>query len=201
MTRTWREDSGPVVDAPGETWRVVNGALEKGLRSLAGGSSLPKLLAEHRGVRNAGNLPRVEVEAILAWADASQQRTGRWPKLKSGPIPEAPGETWMRIGTALIEGLRGLSGGSSLAQLLAERRGVRNHLRLPRRTVEQVVAWAEAHRRRTGRWPTTKAGPVEGAKGETWSGVATALERGLRGLPGGLSLPKLRVRTEQPATT
>jgi hypothetical protein len=201
-TGSWpREDSGPVVDAPGETWRVVNGALERGLRGLAGGSSLPKLLAEQRGVRNAGNLPRLEVEAILAWADAYQQRTGRWPKVKSGPIPEAPGETWMRVGTALIEGLRGLPGGSSLAQLLAERRGVRNHRRLPRLSVEQVVAWAEAHRRRTGRWPTAKAGPVEGAKGETWSGVATALEKGLRGLPGGLSLPRLRARIEQPATT
>src|SRR5262249_33877951 len=100
-----------------------------------------------------------------------------------------------------IEGLRGLPGCSSLARLLCERRGVRNHLRLPRLTVEQVVAWAEAHRRRTGRWPTAKAGPVEGARGETWRGVATALEKGLRGLPGGLSLPGLRARGEQPAKT
>src|SRR5262249_6645494 len=41
---------------------------------------------------------------------------------------------------------QGLTGGSSLAQLLAERRGVRNHLRLPRLTVEQIAAWAKAIR-------------------------------------------------------
>ena len=98
----------------------------------------------------------------------------------------------MRVNTALIEGLRGLPGASSLPQLLAEHRGVRNHLRLPRLTVEQVAGWAEAHHARSGRWPTATSGPVEGAPGETWKAVATALEQGLRGLPGGSCLARLR---------
>jgi hypothetical protein len=192
-TGRWpREDSGPVTAAPGETWCGVDGALEKGVRGLPGGSSLPRLLAGHRGVRNPGNLPHLDGEAILGWADACHTRTGRWPKARSGPIPEAPGETWMRVNTALREGLRGLPGGSSLAQLLAERRGVRNHLGLPRLSVAQVVGWAEAHRRRTGRWPTATSGRVEEAPAETWKAVALALQQGLRGLPRGSSLARLR---------
>jgi hypothetical protein len=198
-TGSWpREDSGPILGAPVETWGAVDGALEKGLRALAGRSSLPKVLAEYRGVRNPGNLPHLNLEAILVWADAFHARTGRWPKAKSGPIPEAPGETWMRVSTALLEGLRGLPGGSSLSQLLAERRGVRNHLRLPRLTFEQIAEWAEAHRLRTGRWPTADSGRVTDAPAETWKAVATALQQGLRGLPSGSSLARLRSLVPRP---
>jgi hypothetical protein len=134
----------------------------------------------------------LSVDDILAWADAFHKRNGRCPKVKAGPIPEAPGETWMRVGTALAEALRGLSSRFTLPQLLSERRGVRNHLRLPHLNVKQIVKWARAHKRRTGRWPTPESGPVHGAEGETWKAVAMALLQGLRGLPGGSSLPRLR---------
>jgi hypothetical protein len=62
----------------------------------------------------------------------------------------------------------------------------------PRLTLRQVRAWAEAHHGRTGRWPTRDTGPVAGARGETWDGIARALRRGWRGLPVGLSLAWLR---------
>ena len=48
------------------------------------------------------------------------------------------------VDAALREGFRGLPGGSSLTQLLAERRGS-EHERLPPRTEEQIMAWADAH--------------------------------------------------------
>src|SRR5262249_6415681 len=147
---------------------------------------------ERRGVRNRMNPPRLDVETILAWADAYHARTGRWPKAKSGPIPEAPGETWMRVSTATVEGLRGLGRGPTLAQLLAERRGAGNHLGQPRLTVGQVMAWAADHERRTGKCPTSRSGPVEGASGEDWGRIDNALLNGLRGLPPGLSLARLR---------
>src|SRR5262249_18787618 len=52
-TGCWpRHDSGPIVGAPGETWNGVDTALARGLRNLPGNSSLAKLLAKHRGVRN-----------------------------------------------------------------------------------------------------------------------------------------------------
>ena len=42
---------------------------------------------------------------------------------RSGPISEAPGETWGAVDAALQKGSRGLPGGSSLALLLADKRG------------------------------------------------------------------------------
>ncbi|HEV3079306.1 MAG TPA: hypothetical protein VGY66_05980 [Gemmataceae bacterium] len=50
------------------------------------------------------------------------QRTGRWPSAKSGPILEAPAENWSKVDAALRDGLRGLPGGSTLAQLLTRER-------------------------------------------------------------------------------
>ena len=54
------------------------------------------------------------------------QKTGEWPNQKSGDVLGAPGEKWRNINNALLMDLRSLPGGSSLAQLLAEKRGVRN---------------------------------------------------------------------------
>src|SRR6516225_9672458 len=103
------------------------------------------------------------VPRVLTWADAYHARTGRWPHTESGPIPEALGETWRRVDNALRMGLRGLPGGSSLARLLAERRQVRNRGQLPPLRRKEVLAWADAHHRRTGTWPTGESGPIPDA--------------------------------------
>ncbi len=194
-TGCWPDrNSGPIPEAPGETWLAVQVALQQGHRGLPGGSSLAGLLAEERGVRNQATVPPLSPERILAWADAHHRRTGRWPRSTSGPVTDAPGETWLAIQTALQKGQRGLPGGSSLARLLAEHRGVRNHKQLPRLKVAQIVSWAKAHRRRTGKRPSRYSGPIEGSGGETWAAVDTALQKGQRGLPGNSSLPRLLSR-------
>jgi hypothetical protein len=64
----------------------------------------------------------------------------------------------------------------------------------PPLTVEQILAWADAHHARTGRWPTAASGPVEGAPGEVWAYINTSLARGHRGLPWGSSLSRLLAR-------
>ncbi len=193
--------SGPVDDAPGETWNGVSVALYQGRRGLPGGSSLARLLAEWRGVPNRGERPRLRIEAILAWADAHFQRSGAWPKAASGPIADAPGETWTGVDMALRVGVRGLPGGTSLAQLLAAERGVRHQRQQPPFTPEAILAWADAHYRRTGRWPTLQSGPIPEAPGETWAAVAAALRQGHRGLPGGGSLPQLLRQRRLPAAS
>jgi hypothetical protein len=191
-TGRWpRLDSGAISDAPGETWAAIHAALSKGSRGLPGGSSLARLLARERGVRNPKGLPPLTEEQILAWADAHRARTEKWPHTGSGPVPDAPGETWPNLEAALREGHRGLPGGTTLARLLTARRGVRNHMGAPPLTEAQILAWAEAHRARTGRWPTSKAGPVQEAPGETWSALNAALQIGSRGLPGGTTLSRL----------
>jgi hypothetical protein len=64
----------------------------------------------------------------------------------------------------------------------------------PQLTVEQVLAWADAHKAQTGRWPTADSGPVAFAPGETWHAIDGALAPGHRGLPGGDSLARLLAR-------
>jgi hypothetical protein len=93
-------------------------ALRRGTRGLPGGSSLPQLLAKARGVRNTSGLPRLSEGQILAWARAHQRLTGEWPRYNSGPIESSGGGTWGGINMALVKGMRGLKGGSSLAKLL-----------------------------------------------------------------------------------
>ena len=68
-------------------------ALRLGLRGLAPGSSLARLLGERRGVRNRKRLPPLTEEQVLAWADAHHEGTGRWPNRDDGPIPDTNGET------------------------------------------------------------------------------------------------------------
>jgi hypothetical protein len=191
-TGKWpKADDGPIPEAPGETWMAVEAALIYGYRGLPGGDSLPRLLQARRGVRNRMATPRLEQWEILLWADAHFARTGRWPSAMSGPISEAPGETWRAVDEALRKGIRGLPGGDTLAQLLSRRRGTRNICDLPALTRRQIAAWAKAHHARTGHWPGQRSGAIADAPGETWSGVDTALRHGSRGLPGGSSLARL----------
>ncbi len=184
--------SGPISEAPGETWRAVDKALIRGRRGFPGGSSLARLLAERRGVRNHMGLPDLTVEEVLGWADRHRRRTGQWPTVKSGPIPGARyGETWATVATALIDGTRGLAGYGSLARLLARERGVANRKARPPLSEARIARWARAHRNRTGRWPGHLDGEIAGSEGNTWSAVESALKNGGRGLPGGDSLYRL----------
>jgi hypothetical protein len=166
---------------------------------LPGGTTLALLLAERRGVRHEGQLPPYYVPQILDWADAHFRRTGRWPKSGSGPIDEAPGETWLAVDTALKRGVRGLAGGSSLPRLLAQHRGVRNDKAMPHLNLAQILAWADLHYQRTGAWPRKTSGVIPGTHGTTWIGVDLALRRGHRGLPGGSSLSRL-LRERRPGS-
>ena len=190
-------ESGGVPDAPGETWKAVDLALRHGRRGLSGGSSLAKLLATRRGVRNNRGLPPLSEAQILAWADAHRQHTGEWPNVHSGRVIDATDETWFNLDKALRVGVRGLKGDSSLSKLLTEQRGVRSPTRPPKLTLKQVREWAEAHHRRTGKWPSQYSGAIADAPGETWKSVDTALRLGLRGLPGGSSLARLRGRVRK----
>jgi hypothetical protein len=128
---------------------------------------------------------------ILAWADAHRRRTGRWPDRTAGAVAEAPGENWAAVDDALKQGYRGLPGGSSLAQLLAKHRNRRNVRAMPKLTIPQILAWADAYYGRQGCWPTKASGPVAEAPAENWGTINAALRIGRRGLPGRLSLSKL----------
>jgi hypothetical protein len=133
----------------------------------------------------------LSISQILAWADAHRAATGKWPTLHTGTVLAAPQENWHAIDVALRIGGRRLPRGGSLARLLSVYRGRRNRQALPRLTLEEIVAWADEHHRRTGKRPARSSGPVSAADGETWFGVDEALQKGRRGLPGGSSLSEV----------
>jgi hypothetical protein len=140
-------------------------------------------------------LPRLTVKQVLTWADAFHDQTGEWPTYQGSAqhIPGALGERWHNLDRALRQGRRGFPGGSSLAQLLAEHRGVRNHMCLSRLTIKQILAWADAFHEQTGEWPSKTPSPqtIEGTLDERWASLDSALRKGQRGLPGGSSLARL----------
>jgi len=182
-TGDWPNQKSDQEAGTDETWAGINHALTLGYRGLPSGSSLAKSLAQHRSVRNIQDLPPLTINQILVWLDAHQKRTGGWPNKESGQV-KGTDETWAGISAALRKGGRGLPSGTSLANLLAENRGVRNLRDLEDLTIVKVLAWADAHQKRTGEWPNRESGRVAGT-GETWAGINTALNRGSRGLVGG----------------
>ena len=197
QTGKWpNRTSGDVLGAPGEKWGAIDLALIQGHRGLPGGSSLARLLAKKRSVRNMGALASLTIAQILQWADAHHQNTGQWPNRKSGEVLGAPGEKWGAIDGAFNQGVRGLPGGSSLAKLLAEKRGVRNIQALPDLTIAQILQWTDAHHLKNGQWPNRNSGDVLDAPGEKWGNIENALYQGQRGLPGGSSLARLLANRE-----
>ncbi|HEV3003742.1 MAG TPA: hypothetical protein VGX78_04745 [Pirellulales bacterium] len=194
-TGRWpRSSSGAIHEAPAENWRHVDAALRRGLRGLNRSGSLRKFLHKHRDVPLHAPYKLLTVARILAWADAHYRRTGEWPRGSSGAIQEAPAEDWRLVDSALHGGFRGLHRSGSLRKFLHQQRGA--PLRRPYKplTVARILAWADAHFRRTGEWPERASGAVCGAPGETWQKLDVALRGGGRGLRGRRSLEKLLAR-------
>jgi len=198
FTRTGRWPtylSGIVTDAPDEDWSAIDGCLEYGGYGLPGGSSLAYLLARHRGLPGGMERPRLSIDLILVWADRHHIRTGEYPNSRSGCVTGVRDESWGKINRALLEGNRGLPGGSSLEQLLSKHRGkVMWRRRAPRLAINQILAWVDEHRARTGFWPTMKAPMAMGQPGETWDKIDAALRVGRRGMQGGSSLAQLMAK-------
>ena len=182
--------SGLVHGVQGETWAAIDIALKRGRRGFPGGSSLSRLVAEHCGIGPYLLKPPLTIAQILNWADAHHRSTGKWPTQQSRAVHDVPGESWSAINASLRCGWRGLPGGSSLPELLAEHRGVPAY-EAPPLTIEQILAWADAHHEHTGRWPDSSCRTVSIAPGLTWGAINGALQRGHRGFPGGSSLVKL----------
>lgn len=122
--------SGPVTESPQETWCAIDKALRAGRRGLPGGTSLSKILNQHRGAHGGGSrLPRkipesdrLSIHQISAWGRDHKAKTGCFPNRDSGPISGTDGLTRFIVDCALKRGSRGLPGGSSLAQMFGDRR-------------------------------------------------------------------------------
>jgi hypothetical protein len=197
--RTGRWPSGwshaELPEAPGENWNAINACLGQGNRGLPGRDSLAKVLLRHRGVRRIIYVKRLTLSQVLTWADEYLAKTGRWPTLDSGPVEGVEGVTWCAIDQAFLNGGRGLGPkGTSLAKILEKHRGMRHMGHLPKVTPRQILRWADAHRRRTGKRPLSDYTEVPEAPGEVWRNIDAALRSGTRGLPGGDTLLQFLLR-------
>lgn len=161
-------DSGPVAGVPGQTWQDLDRALRRGSPGLPGGSSLPQLLNELLGKRERSCSTELSLAQILHWADRHHQQTGAWPQRSSGPVIDAPGETWHSVDAALCVGGRGLGVKTTLARLLIE-----TGRRAPSRQ-----AWAPAEDALLGTLPDAE---LAGRLGRT--PAAVKLRRAARGIP------------------
>lgn len=173
--------AGPI---PGteETWQTVQMALFRGKRGLAK-NSLAKLIAAVR-TEAPSRLP--SPEQTLRWADEHHERTRAWPTCKSGVIVGSDNWRWDSLDRALRYAKR-----LSVHQLLVRERGIVPLRNKPKLTHKQILAWADAHRERTGRWPAMSSGNVVGAPHESWSQIDISLKKGKRGLEPGSSLVRL----------
>lgn len=195
-TGTWpNKQSGPLIGAPGKTWSAIDAALKNYGDERGRRITLANLLSETYGKRNLANLPPLTIKQILAWADEHRKRTGAWPqKKKSGPVYDTPGESWPAIDSYLRRGTRGLPAIGGLAALLDKYRNIRNKANAPPVTIEQILAWADAHHRRTGEWPTAQSGAVRGVPNENWMSINGSLQFGRRGLRTRISLAQCLVK-------
>jgi hypothetical protein len=183
--------SGRVADASQYTWRDIDMVLREGLGGLPGGTTLRQLVDPAHTPKVRRRRYKLTVALILCWADAFHEACGHWPTRRSGRVASVPSEDWINIDYGLRNGWRGLPGGSSLARLLFEQRGVPNPKQGPALCPDQIVAWADAHHAATGKWPTRKCGTVTDAPAEKWSAIDRFLSEGGRGLPRGSSLARL----------
>jgi hypothetical protein len=76
----------------------------------------------------------------------------------------------------------GLPGPPEVGRLEARAQArLTGRVRKPPLSAEQILARADAHRARTGAWPSVTCGAA-GALGESWRGMDEALRKGLCGL-------------------
>ena len=190
--KTGRWPNKATKDGPtqGETWGAINMALKNCSRGLPANTSLGRLLAKHRHVRNRTNIAMLSDEVVLMWADQYFAKHNEWPSRASGEV-EGTAENWENVAQIMHLGLRGMTPGRSLTALLAKHRGVIRHRSVkPSLTESQILRWADEFFERHGYYPATLE-REQPCPWETWVSIDMTLRNGKGKLRGGRSLWKL----------
>lgn len=169
-------------DDSGETWMSIISSLRSGCRGVRKKMScIKELMTDEVPPGRPGKL---SMELIKTWADAFFAKNGYYPLTRSGPVDEAPGETWRNIEAAMRKGNRGLPKGS-LTEFL---RGKKYDL-----TIQQIKEWILIYEARFGKFPVVNNSvPLPEMKNDTWIILSRSLIMGNRGLPAGsISIPKI----------
>lgn len=160
---------------PVRDWGKINVALQQGRRGLPGGSSLHQMFHGHivRG--------QLTIELIREWGRRHFETTGEYPTVSSPWVLEdVKNETWAAIGSALINGLRGIPLGAPPLNLIFRLKEALDR--------ETIAAWVRGHRAITGKDPSPSSEWVIPGVDESWRKLSHALMIGQRSLPGGETL-------------
>lgn len=138
----------------------------------------------------------LSVEAIQKAALAFREERGYWPTAATKePVPGMPNETWNRINWACYAGGRNLHCGVPLADIIhplrVSRGEISSHKKGPL-DLELIKKAILRFRDDTGTWPTANTEmPVPGMADETWSGIDSAGQIGIRNIPKGMTLAEV----------
>ena len=213
------------------TVTALNTVLSKGARGLPGGSSIPTLNAEvskeHKlDYINIHHQDNLDIDLIKVSLLAHRQETGEWLSankkgsngkkghyvLEHGPY--AGEMTAAALYSALSKGLRGLSGGSSIATLNAEVSKEHsldyvNRMDQEDLDIDLIKESLLAHKQETGEWLSGSKKGENGKRGHyvlehgPYAGemkcgaLNSALFAGSRGLSGGSSIATLNAEVSK----
>ena len=147
---------------------------------------------ESRIVRRFRANKMLTEDLIWGWMKLYFITNGKYPSVKTNESPET-GEEWRNIDSSLRIGNRGLRGGSSIAMLKSQRTGVKSVRRTSMLKESIVFRWMKRYCKEKGHWPRQSSMELS-PEGSTWCSVNSALQVGVRGLAGGSSLKKLRLK-------
>jgi len=192
-TGVWPNAGSGRVYGQRESWAAIDASFRIKGRGLLEGGSLSDFLSASVGKRKfRSHRPDLSLREITRWVKNHRARTGRWPSVLSGSIPESPGDNWLGVNNALINGHRGLPAGLTLSKFLQanfDRKPGKQALHFSHR---KVLSWAKEYHRRHGKWPTRAQSTVVGApQGVTWGTVRNALNRDRRERGDGLTLASI----------
>jgi len=193
-TTMWpNRNSGRVPEAPYISWIMIDQAFRDGKRGLPRAGSLLRFLEKSVGRSLGRDEPPLSTDQILNWADAHHRHAGKWPTAQSGQVRSAPSETWSAINSALGKGFRGLPRGTSLSKLLRAHRGAIGHAseRVADFAIKDILAWADAHHRKAGKWPNQHSGRHFEPPYFSWATIYNALRDGACGVRRGYTLSHL----------
>ena len=161
--------------------------VDNSLLSLAG--CVPKeIKRDHKKVRSTANLGVSEIADCIS---VYQEKNGTYPNRNSGQIEGHGSLTWSQVDAAMKKGSRGLPRMGSLQKYISEQYNVRHPKHLPPLPEESILALAVSHFDSFGQWPTARSKTQVPGQMDTWQAIASALNVGARGLPGGDSLGAL----------
>ena len=178
-TNSWPTyESGVVLAEPSENWGAIRSNLVAGGRGLPSGLSIEKVLTNELGIVGVRSGKNLTEELVIRLAKAHFELTEVYPHEKSTWILDGS-DSWAAISAALREGLRGLPGGTSLAQLLDKAGLKANSADRSYPSLMEIIKAAEEFKElNNGNLPSRESGVFPNYLDLTWGKIDAGLKRG-----------------------